>query len=82
MAVVFLAAEEAGRGTRGRHLWLVILALTAAKMIAEGILGVPLFAGPEAFVIVPSVHVAGGLVALGAYMAVVRRRNILFMPYG
>ena len=82
MAVVFLAVEEAGRGTRGSLLWLAVLALTAGKMIAEGILGVPLFAGPEAFVIIPSVHVAGGLVALGAYLAVVRRRNILFMPSG
>jgi rhomboid family GlyGly-CTERM serine protease len=82
MAVVFLAVEEAGRGTRGSLLWLAVLALTAGKMIAEWILGVPLFAGPEAFVIVPSVHISGGLVALGAYLADVRRRNILFMPSG
>jgi len=73
MAVVLLAVEEAGRGTRVSLLWLVVLALTAGKMIAEWILGVPLFTGPEAFVIVPSVHIAGGLVALGAYLAIVRR---------
>jgi rhomboid family GlyGly-CTERM serine protease len=82
MAVVFLAVEEAGKGTRGSFLWLAVFALTVGKMIAEWVLGTPLFAGPEAFVIVPSVHVAGGLVALGAYLAVVRRRDILLMPSG
>ena len=82
MAVVFLAVEETGRGTRGSLLWLAVLALTAGKGIAEWILGVPLFAGPEAFVIVPPVHVAGGLVALGAYTAIVRRRNVLLIPTG
>ncbi len=39
MAVVFLAAEEAGRGTRGSLLWLAVLALTAGKAIAEWIWG-------------------------------------------
>ena len=77
MAVVFLAAEEAGRGTRGSLLWLAVLVLTAGKVIAEWLLGAPLFAGRETFVLVPSVHVAGGIAALGAHLTMVCQRDIL-----
>lgn len=82
MAVVFLAADEAGRGSRGRFLWFAVLALTAGKVLAEWILRAPFFVSPETFVIIPSVHIAGGLVALGAYLAFVRRRAFLFLFSG
>ena len=71
-AVVFLALDEWAR--RGGRLWLAVLALTAGKVTLEWVLGAPLFAGAGAFVVVPAVHLAGGLTAIGAHLAVLRRR--------
>ena len=69
-------------GPRGSLLWIAVLALTAGKDDRGVDPGGAAFRRPGSVCDVPSVHIAGGLVALGAYIAVVRRRNILFMPSG
>jgi rhomboid family GlyGly-CTERM serine protease len=79
MAVVFLALDE--WDSRGGILWLAVLMLTAGKVTVEWILGVPIFADAETFVLVPAVHLAGGLVALGAHLTALRRRKAV-MPSG
>lgn len=76
MTVVFLAVDEARAGSRVALLWMLILALTAGKMVLENAMGGPLFAASEGIVLVPSAHVTGALVALAGQGFLLQRRAV------
>ena len=80
MAVVFLAVDEIRTGSRTSPLWLLVLALTAGKMVLETALGSPLFTAAEGVVLVPSAHVAGALTALAGQVLLLQRRAVPQSP--
>ncbi len=80
MAVVFLAVDEIRAGSRTSPLWLLVLALTAGKIIMEAAMGSPLFTAAEGIVLVPSAHVAGALAALAGQGILPQRRSVPDAP--